>query len=87
MLVEMRTGQVFIDYLLKQLPSNVTINCYEMAYELLINTDGACIGVLTQGKHGIKRYFAHHVILASGVLVPFMHAALIMRPIPVMALH
>ncbi|QDP99872.1 L-aspartate oxidase [Lysinibacillus fusiformis] len=61
-----RTGQVFIDYLLKQLPSNVTINCYEMAYELLINTDGACIGVLTQGKHGIKRYFAHHVILASG---------------------
>ncbi len=61
-----RTGQVFIDYLLKQLPSNVVINCYEMAYELLLNTDGACIGVLTQGTHGTKRYFAHHVIIASG---------------------
>ncbi|EON71334.1 L-aspartate oxidase [Lysinibacillus sphaericus] len=61
-----RTGQVFVEYLLKQLPSNVVLNCYEMAFELLINTDGACIGVLTQGKRGIKRYFAHHVILASG---------------------
>ena len=60
------TGQVFIDYLLKQLPSNVIINTYEMAYELLLNTDGACIGVLTQDQHETKRYFAHHVILASG---------------------
>lgn len=61
-----RTGQVFIDYLLKQLPQNVIINTYEMAYELLLNTDGCCIGVLTQGQLGSKRYFAHHVILASG---------------------
>ena len=61
-----RTGQVFIDYLLKQLPSNVIINSYEMAYELLLNTDNACIGVLTHSQHEIKRYFAHHVIIASG---------------------
>lgn len=61
-----RTGQVFIDYLLKQLPSNVVINSYEMAYELLLNTDGACIGVLTHSQHETKRYFAHHVIIASG---------------------
>lgn len=61
-----RTGQVFIDYLLKQLPSNIVINSYEMAYELLLNTDGACIGVLTHNQHEIKRYFAHHVIIASG---------------------
>ena len=61
-----RTGQVFIDYLLKQLPPNVVINSYEMAYELLRNTDGACIGVLTQSQHETKRYFAHHVIVASG---------------------
>ena len=61
-----RTGQVFIDYLLKQLPPNVVINSFEMAYELLLNTDGACIGVLTQSQHETKRYFAHHVIIASG---------------------
>lgn len=61
-----RTGQVFIDYLLKQLPSNVVINSYEMAYELLLNTDDACIGVLTHSQLEIKRYFAHHVIIASG---------------------
>lgn len=61
-----RTGQIFIDYLLKQLPSNVVINTYEMAYELLLNTDGACIGVITQDQQETKRYFAHHVILASG---------------------
>ncbi|MFJ7954548.1 L-aspartate oxidase [Lysinibacillus sp. NPDC096418] len=61
-----RTGKIFIDYLLKQLPPNVVINSYEMAYELLLNTNGACIGVLTKDQHDTKRYFAHHVILATG---------------------
>lgn len=61
-----QTGQVFTDYLFKQLPQNVVINTYEMAYELLLNTDGSCIGALTQGPSGFTRYFAHHVILASG---------------------
>ncbi|MFJ5768207.1 L-aspartate oxidase [Lysinibacillus sp. NPDC093210] len=61
-----RTGQVLIDYLLQHLSPNVRINSNEMAFELLLNTDGACIGVLTKSETGIKRYFAHHVILASG---------------------
>ncbi|MEB2283019.1 L-aspartate oxidase [Lysinibacillus xylanilyticus] len=61
-----RTGQVMIDYLLRQLTSNIVVNCYEMAYELLLNTDGACVGVLTKGAKGMKRYLAHHVILATG---------------------
>lgn len=61
-----RTGQVIIDYLLRQLSSNSVVNCYEMAYELLLNTDGACVGVLTKGAEGTKRYLAHHVILATG---------------------
>lgn len=61
-----RTGQVLIDYLLQHLSSNVHINSNEMAYDLLLNTDGACIGVLTKSEKEIKRYFAHHVILASG---------------------
>lgn len=61
-----RTGQVLIDYLLQHLSSNVHINSNEMAYDLLLNTDRACIGVLTKSEKEIKRYFAHHVILASG---------------------
>ena len=61
-----RTGQVFIDYLLHQLSPKTKINCYEMAYELLLNTDGDCVGVLTKGEKGTKRYWAHHVILATG---------------------
>lgn len=60
------TGQILIDYLLQQLPSSIQMNCNEMAFELLLNTNGACIGVLTKSEKGIKRYFAHHVILASG---------------------
>ncbi|XRD24399.1 FAD-binding protein [Lysinibacillus fusiformis] len=35
-------------------------------YELLLNTNGDCVGVLTKGCEGTKRYFAHHVILATG---------------------
>lgn len=61
-----RTGQVMIDFLLNQLTSNTVVNCYEMAYELLLNKAGACVGVLTKGAHGTKRYLAHHVILATG---------------------
>ncbi len=61
-----RTGQILIDYLLQHLSPNVHVNSNEMAFELLMNTDGACIGVLTKSDKGIKRYFAHHVILASG---------------------
>ncbi len=61
-----RTGQVLINYLLEQLTPNIVINCYEMAYELLLNTAGDCIGVLTRGEKGTKRYLAHHIILASG---------------------
>jgi len=60
------TGQILIDYLLQHLPSTIQINCNEMAFELLLNTNGACIGVVTKNEKGIKRYFAHHVILASG---------------------
>ncbi|WCH46886.1 MULTISPECIES: L-aspartate oxidase [Lysinibacillus] len=61
-----RTGQIFIDYLLHKLSPKTKVNCYEMAYELLRNTDGDCIGALTKGQKGITRYLAHHVILATG---------------------
>lgn len=61
-----RTGQILIDYLLKHLPPNISIHCNELAYELMLNSNGACIGVLTKGEEGLKRYFAHHVILATG---------------------
>jgi len=61
-----RTGQIMINYLLNQLPSTININCYETAFELLLNTAGECVGVLTKGINRTKRYLAHHVILASG---------------------
>ena len=47
-----RTGQIFIDYLLHKLSPNTKVNCYEMAYELLLNTNGDCVGVLTKGCEG-----------------------------------
>lgn len=69
-----RTGKGLVDYLLEQLPTKVTIHPFEMAYELLLNTAGECIGVKTM-KNGIStNYYAHHVILASGgaaALYPF----------------
>ncbi|AVK95780.1 L-aspartate oxidase [Lysinibacillus sphaericus] len=61
-----RTGQILIDYLLKHLPSNISIHCNELAFELMLNSNGECIGVMTKGEEGLKRYFAHHVILATG---------------------
>ena len=61
-----RTGQIMINYLLNQLSSTININCYETAFELLLNTAGECVGVLTKGENGTKRYLAHHIILASG---------------------
>ena len=69
-----RTGKALIDYLLEHLPPSVTIHEHEMAIELLLNTLGACIGVKTIKEGQIHRYFAHHVILATGgaaALYPF----------------
>lgn len=61
-----RTGKALVDYLLEQLPPKVTIHPYEMAYELLLNTAGECIGIKTLHEGITESYFAHHVILASG---------------------
>lgn len=61
-----QTGKYFIHYLLERLPATVTINDYEMAYELLFNKNGDCIGALTRGKQGTNCYLAHHIVIASG---------------------
>ena len=61
-----QTGKMFVDYLLTQLPPSVTIQQHELAYELLLNTDGACIGLVTL-KDGVRtKYFAHHIVMATG---------------------
>lgn len=61
-----QTGKMFIEHLLNQLPKTVIIHEQEMAFELLLNSDGACIGARTI-KNGEKtNYFAHHTILATG---------------------
>ena len=66
MLVVIKLGKIFVDYLLTQLPPSVTIQQHELAYELLLNTDGACIGLETL-KDGVRtKYFAHHIVMATG---------------------
>lgn len=69
-----QTGKALIDYLITQLPPNVTIHTHEMAIELILNTVGDCIGIKSC-KNGItNHYFAHHIILATGgsaALYPF----------------
>ncbi|WP_102693383.1 L-aspartate oxidase [Rummeliibacillus pycnus] len=61
------TGKHVIEHLLQQLTTNVTINEYEMAYQLLKNKAGRCIGVHTIQPNGEKNtYFAPHIIIATG---------------------
>lgn len=61
------TGQALVNYLLDSLPEKVTIHEYELAYELLLNEDGECIGVKTKSKEGkTTTYLASYVIIATG---------------------
>lgn len=61
-----QTGKFVIDYLVQQLPTNITIHEQETAVELLLNTQGDCIGVRTVRNETTTNYFAHHTILATG---------------------
>ncbi|TSI03141.1 L-aspartate oxidase [Lysinibacillus sp. BW-2-10] len=60
------TGKALIDYLIEQLPKKVVIHQHELAYELLLNSLGECIGVKTMTDTDINTYFASYVILATG---------------------
>lgn len=60
------TGKALIDYLLRELPENVQIHDFELAYELLLNSDGECVGVKTISGTTNKTYLASYVILATG---------------------
>lgn len=60
------TGKNLIDFLLEELPETVHIHDYEMAYELVLNTAGECIGVKTINGTSNKTYMASYVILATG---------------------
>lgn len=69
-----QTGKSLIDYLLKQLPRNVSIYPFRMAFELIKNTDNECIGVKVLHDGHIENYYAHHIVLATGgsaALYPF----------------
>lgn len=61
-----QTGKLFIDYLVSQLPKNVIIHEHQMAFELLLNTSGACIGACVMKDGKPVNYYAHHTILATG---------------------
>ena len=60
------TGKALVDHLINKLPQNVWIHEYELAYELLLNTLGECIGVKTKTDSEENIYFASYVILATG---------------------
>ena len=61
------SGRAIVDHLLLQLPSKVTIHEYELAYDLIVNIEGRCIGVKTKGINGqITTYFASHIVIATG---------------------
>ncbi|MFF2753830.1 L-aspartate oxidase [Psychrobacillus sp. NPDC058041] len=61
------SGRALVDHLLLQLPPRVTIHDYELAYELIVNIEGRCIGVKTKSTDGqITTFFASHIVIASG---------------------
>ncbi|MGX9132858.1 L-aspartate oxidase [Rummeliibacillus sp. JY-2-4R] len=61
------TGRHVVEHLLHQLSDQVTINEFEMAYQLLKNNAGRCIGVKTIRVDGVRNtYFAPHIIIATG---------------------
>jgi len=60
------TGKALVDYLIHSLPENVKITEHQMAYELILNTAGECIGVKTKSNSGQSAYYASYVILATG---------------------
>ena len=60
------TGKALVDYLIDSLPDNVIVHEHEIAYELLLNTSGECIGVKTKSDSKDSTYHASYVILATG---------------------
>ena len=60
------TGKALVDYLIDTLPKNVKIHEYELAYELLMNNSGECMGVKTKNNDKDFIYHASYVILATG---------------------
>lgn len=62
------TGKALVDFLLEKMPKNVNIHEHELAYELLLNTDGECIGVKTKSNFSENIYLASYVIIATGGL-------------------
>lgn len=60
------TGKALVNFLVDSLPENVIIHEYELAYELLINDDGECIGVKTKSFEDHITYLASYVIVATG---------------------
>lgn len=60
------TGRHLVNYLLDSLPKRVKIHDHELAYQLLINENGECIGVKTKSREGNATYLASYVIVATG---------------------
>lgn len=61
------TGRFLIEHFLKTLSENISWVEEEMVFELLQNSEGACIGVKTMNRQGaIHAYYAPIVVMAAG---------------------
>ena len=61
------TGKALVEHLIAELPENVIVHEHEIAYELLLNTHGECIGVKTKKIDSRdSTYYTSYVILATG---------------------
>ncbi|TYR76812.1 L-aspartate oxidase [Rossellomorea vietnamensis] len=61
------TGRFLIEHFLKTLSGNISWVEEEMVFELLQNSEGACIGVKTMNRQGaVHAYYAPIVVMAAG---------------------
>lgn len=61
------TGKNVMEFLIRNLGENVTIDEHVYAYEILLNAENRCIGVKVKAEDGVtKNYFSRHTIIATG---------------------
>lgn len=61
------TGKNVVEFLISRLNENITIEENVFAYELLLNAEKRCIGVIAKAQDGtIKNYYSRNTILATG---------------------
>lgn len=62
------TGRELMEFLIHQIQaSQVEIHENEMVMDLILSSEGTCIGAVAKNEQGaLKKYYASHVVIASG---------------------